>query len=338
MLLLLAFISCSIDNGPPCEPTPHRLDDTLRMNHVQAIGTHNSYHVDANEGLIAEWAYTHPRIYEQLVDQGVRQLELDLLFSEFDQRFAVIHVPLLDPGTNCEWLSDCLAEVSGFSADFPAHHPVVILLEIKNDFEEDEILQRLSDLESVVTEVLGEERLITPDLVQGEHDSLNDAISTTGWPTLGDTRGKTMVVLHANSVLRGLYTEGETTTRGRVMFPDSYGNIDWPVSAFHSWNDPTNGNMLFNITTIVEAGHMVRTRADADLQEPRALDYSRFEAALSSGAHLISTDLPVPTEGFDYVAQIPDGTPSRCNPVTAPAECTSSDVEDPEKLFSCESE
>jgi hypothetical protein len=33
--------------------------------------------------------------------------------------------------------------------------------------------------------------------------------------------------------------------------------------------------------------------------------------------------------GLAYVVQIPDGTPARCNPVTAPADCTPLALEDP---------
>ena len=335
MLTILAFISCSGNPQIFCEPEPHRLDDSLRINQLQGIGTHNSYHVDANEGRIVEWSYSHPRIYEQLLNQGVRQLELDLLFSEVEQRFAVVHVPLLDDGTNCEWLSDCLADVFAFSSDYPAHHPIVILLEVKSDFDEVEIPERLAQLESVIWDSLGEGALLTPDMVQAEHDSLKSAIESDGWPTLGESRGRSMVVLHAGGDLRRVYTEGETTTSGRLMFPDSNGVMDWPVSAFHSWNDPEAGDLMFNISTIVDSGHIVRTRADADLVEARDLDYSRLEAALSSGAQFISTDLPVATEGFEYVAEIPGGTPSRCNPVSAPDNCLSSDVESPEILVSC---
>jgi hypothetical protein len=118
------------------------------MNHVQGIGTHNSYHVDVNDGRISEWAYSHAPIFEQLLDQGVRQLELDLLYSEEAQRFSVVHVPVLDDGTNCEWLSDCLAEISAFSSDYPAHHPILLLLELKSGIEEDLMPGRLSELEA----------------------------------------------------------------------------------------------------------------------------------------------------------------------------------------------
>src|SRR5262249_32266241 len=60
----------------------------LRMNQIQFVGTHNSYHVGLAPGEMAvlqkqnpqsaaSLAYKHPRIEAQL-DAGVRQLELDV--------------------------------------------------------------------------------------------------------------------------------------------------------------------------------------------------------------------------------------------------------------------
>jgi hypothetical protein len=43
----------------------------------------------------------------------------------------------------------------------------------------------------------------------------------------------------------------------------------------------------------------------------------------------VGTDYPVKVNGVDYVVEIPGGTPSRCNALTAPAECTPEAIEDP---------
>jgi hypothetical protein len=62
--------------------------DDLRMNQIQFVGTHNSYHVGLASAEMAilkkqnpqsaeSLAYKHPRIEAQL-DAGVRQLELDV--------------------------------------------------------------------------------------------------------------------------------------------------------------------------------------------------------------------------------------------------------------------
>ena len=49
--------------------------------------------------------------------------------------------------------------------------------------------------------------------------------------------------------------------------------------------------------------------------------------ALASGAQLVSTDFPARVAGYDYVVHIPNGTPSRCNPVLPVVGCTSQRVE-----------
>ena len=76
---------------------------------------------------------------------------------------------------------------------------------------------------------------------------------------------------------------------------------------------------------------IVRTRGD-DALVGLAGDDSQLKAAWASGAQLISTDFPAPAFGVDYHATLPGGTPSRCNPVTAPPECTSEAIEDPQRL------
>ena len=55
-----------------------------------------------------------------------------------------------------------------------------------------------------------------------------------------------------------------------------------------------------------------------------------LEAALASGAHVISTDFPAvgmsARYGSEYGARIPDG-PARCNPVNARPNCDSKRLE-----------
>ena len=60
----------------------------------------------------------------------------------------------------------------------------------------------------------------------------------------------------------------------------------------------------------------------------------RSLACLNAGpvAHLVSTDYPAKVDGLEYWVDIPGGTPARCNPITAPNWCQSTDIEDPDKL------
>ena len=87
--------------------------------------------------------------------------------------------------------------------------------------------------------------------------------------------------------------------------------------------------MISRGVAAVKGGFIVRTRADSDSTEALAGDTTRRDAALASGAQIVSTDYPAKVEGVEYVMEIPEGKPSRCNPVTAPPECTTEAVEDP---------
>ncbi len=312
------------DTSVPTEA--HRLDDELTLKDVQALGTHNSYHIQPEIPLDA-WAYTHLPLDEQLGEQGVRQFELDIYYDVDRGGFDVYHIFAIDQETTCETLSDCLMTLKSWSDGHRAHHPLLILIEVKGFNPEARHSELLRDLERVILSAWTWERILHPDIVQRDADNLRDAIQTRGWPSLGSVRGRAMFVLHDGGGLRSVYTEDQTTTSGRVLFPDSYGDIDSPVAAYHSINNPLSG--FDRIQEVVRAGHLVRTRADADSQQATAVDYRQFEAALGSGAHFISTDYPFPGDAERYGVTIPDGSPSRCNPLVAPAMCRSLDIEDP---------
>jgi hypothetical protein len=104
-----------------------------------------------------------------------------------------------------------------------------------------------------------------------------------------------------------------------------------PDAAFLKRNDPLAAGDA--IRREVAAGYLVRTRADADTVQARTGDTTMAEAALASGAHFVSTDHPRPDPRFSpYAVAVPDGSPARCNPVTAPDGCRPTDVEDPSLL------
>ncbi len=303
-------------------------DDTLRFNHLQALGTHNSYHVQTPGVELPEWAYTHLPLDEQLGLQGVRQFELDITLNADTGVFDCYHVPMLDETSNCPQFSGCLGAMKDWSDRNPAHHPLWTLLEIKDVYDEETVDDYLAALEAEILAVWPEERLITPDDVQGDAASLADALATDGWPTLGQLRGRALFVLHEGGAFRDHYTDGGTTTAGRILFPDAGGSLEHSFSAVHTVNDPIGS--IETLQAVVDAGHLVRTRADADSEVIETGDTSQREAAIASGAHFVSTDYPAPVDGVDYVVVIPDGTPSRCNPRSAPSECTSADIEDPQ--------
>jgi hypothetical protein len=141
----------------------------LRMNEIQVIGTHNSYHRelsgperaahDAVYGGLpiydAFLAYSHASLPNQLRRQGVRGLELDLfpdpaggLYANplLRQRLSagpladpewrrpgikVLHTEDLDYNTTCVRFVSCLRLVRRWSRTNPIHLPLLVMLELK---------------------------------------------------------------------------------------------------------------------------------------------------------------------------------------------------------------
>nr|WP_240979317.1 phosphatidylinositol-specific phospholipase C1-like protein [Streptomyces sp. HNM0574] len=137
----------------------------LRMNQVQAMATHNSYHREvsfAEQRLMARHdpgfgtlLYSHAALPVQLERQRVRGIELDVfpdpeggLYADPLIRraaglpppagpewrkpgFKVLHWADFDYRTHCVTLRGCLRQVRDWSQRSPGHAPVPVLLELK---------------------------------------------------------------------------------------------------------------------------------------------------------------------------------------------------------------
>jgi Phosphoinositide phospholipase C, Ca2+-dependent len=332
--LSLAALGCG---GETTAPTPdagpsfhYAHDGELRLNHLQVKGTHNSYHV-AQPDAIKALAYTHAPLDVQFQTEGVRQIELDINFNYLKKVFEVYHIAIADEGTTCRLFTDCLKTVKAWSDKNPAHHTLFIHIEPKDSPSQADAESFFKSLEAEVLSVFPRDRVVTPDDVKGSAASLREALigpSAKGWPTLGEGRGKVLFYVDNASDFRAYYTHGMKDLAGRLLFVDSDSTL--PFAAVVIANDPMADAQ--KIADSSKAGLIVRTRADADNVEPFAGDTTHREEALKSGAHFVSTDYPEPVMGVNYVVQLPGGTPSRCNPLTAPSFCTSADIEDPKQL------
>lgn len=348
--------------------TPARARGPLdvRLNEIQVLGTHNSYHVQpvpALQALINVFEpvlgptleYTHLPLADQFTSQGIRQIELDVfadptggLYAEpagltiFDPTahlteldppgLKVLHVQDVDFETTCPTFVACLQQIASWSADHPAHLPIFVLVEAKDDILPDPggfgfVIPaefgpaELDAIDAEIRSVFSDDQLITPDDVRGSRATLEEAVLSDGWPLLREARGKVIFALDNGGGLRDAYVEGHPSLTGRVLFTSSPPGT--PEAAFVKLNDPLGDPLL--IPELVANGYLIRTRADADLVEARANDPSRRDVALASGAQFVSTDFPVPDPaiGTPYFVEIPGGGPARCNPVNAPAECES---------------
>jgi len=311
------------DSGPI--PFDYPKDGEIRVNQLQAKATHNSYHVAQPDMTVDALKYSEKPLDVQAGTQGVRGFELDTQYVPKSDDFEVFHIGIVDEGTTCRKLVDCLKTLRAWSKKSPGHHPLFVQIEPKDTTLSGDPEVYFQKLEAEILAAWPREAILAPDDVKGSAPTLREAIVNGGWPTLGEARGKILFFVDNTGDWRTAYTHGDQNLDGRLMFVDS--TPGKPYEATYVLNDPVSRAQA--IADRLAEGFIVRTRADADNSEPFAGDTSRQQAALASGAQIISTDYPAPVAGVDYVTEIPGGTPSRCNPVTAPADCTSEDIEDP---------
>jgi len=314
LVLLLLLCACGSDDDPSFE---YPLDDTLTFHHLQAKGTHNSFHIAPEDPATEDWMYTHLPLDEQFGIQGVRQVELDLNIDPFEERFDVYHFIRVDEETTCALLTDCLRDMKRWSDANPAHHPIVAMLELKDGFDAAYQDRFFELLELEILSVWPIERIVTPDRIRGDDATIAEAVATRGWPSLGELRGGVLFLLLDDGDHRRVYTHEDTSLDGRLAFVTV--DLGAPYAAVTKVDNPISG--AAEIDAAVGAGMLIRTRIDRVGATGPEIDPERFDAALAGAAHFLSTDAPD--------TALPGGSPSRCNPVTAPAECTAEAIEDP---------
>jgi hypothetical protein len=127
-------------------------------------------------------------------------------------------------------------------------------------------------------------------------------------------RGKVFFILHDDGAQRELYTRDHASLRGRVMFVRSDERRDDGATLI------LDNPRASDIPRLAKAGYFIRTRADSDLRTSPPGQPARRDAALASGAQIISTDYPTgePAAETNYTVEFPAAAPARVNPVNAP--------------------
>ncbi len=270
--------------------------------------------------------YKEPVGMRLLLEKGVTPKPFDTLNQLSAPGLKVLHVPDIDFRSHCLTFISCLTEVKEWSDSNPNHFPIIITINPKNSGLKEPgstpvlpfTKNVLDSLDQEILSVFSSSDLITPDLVQGEFATLREAVLSSGWPTLEKSKGKILFVLDAGSAITNMYIEN--SLKGKPMFPNIE-EEDHPLAAFFIMNDPKVQQE--DIKQKVKAGFMVRTRADADTKEARTGDLSRLEAAISSGAQVISTDyyLDRLSPSGKFQVSLKDGKYQTCNPLIAPEKC-----------------
>ena len=304
---------------------PYPLDDVLRFNHIQAKGTHNSYHVEPEEPADDSHRYTHSPLDEQLSLYGVRQFELDLHYRK-DEGFEVFHLPFLDDVTTCRKLVDCLGLIHNWSERNRGHIPILIWLEPKYevDFLDSTLLDYIEgydELEEEILSVFPRNRILAPDDVRGSYEDLPKAITNKGWPTLREIRGKVLFSLLDGGEHRDAYIADTPNLAGKLMFVNSSEETDPYAALFKINNAQTSSE---RVRQLVLDSFIVTSNVDgADNTEET--NSEKLAASLEAGFHYGSSDFPAERSGYWF--ELPDGNPARCNPVFPVESCSSEDIE-----------
>ena len=335
------------------------IDPKLRLNQIQVIGTHNSYHIAPpppvmeaisrrNPQVAQSLDYTHRPLAEQFSELGIRQIELDLFadpdgglyaepgalktapgappapFREAMKRpgIKILHVQDIDYLTTVPTLQQALKEVRGWLEANRSSCPIMVMLELKQSALPGFTSPVQFDsrgLDSVDQEIL---KVFTKDEI-----ILPD-----------DVRGNHQTLREA--VVRDGWPTLDSV-RGKVIFAmDNGGDLPRNYLAGHpslrdrvmfvsvDESDPAAAFLKINnpvadfekIRRVVKQGFLVRTRADSGTKESRTNDGSKRDRALASGAQFVSTDYPEPDKRFsDYQCRLPDRVVARLNPISGQA-------------------
>ncbi|MCF7930370.1 MAG: hypothetical protein K9L02_02545 [Acholeplasmataceae bacterium] len=285
-------------------------DTSIKLNDIRILASHNSYKkygttlgkffigLGSTKEEAEGFKYGYKNFTEQF-EAGIRSMEIDLRLRKTE--FMLTHVPLVDNSSVAPLFSLALDEIALFSENNPNHIPIIILMEIKDDWMIlDHALQnigsdQLKNLNTLIETKLGD-RLFTPNDMLENGKTLNETVQTTGWPSVSSLLGKVIFVLHPGSFTQTYY-EIDSSLASLPMFIGIYPDqTSQSYASFIVHNDPD----VSAISQLVNQGYIVRTRIDADLVY-RQQDY---DDALASGAQILSSDYTIGRSDLEIDAYI----------------------------------
>lgn len=330
--------AASIAIGPTAQACDGRcdskwMDDNLRLDQVQMIGTAESYKqrpTDAVMRLIRMGGrkqaealdYGQPSLAAQL-DNDVRALSfdvaydpkgglfknpagasmaMDLLPDEYVEAmrkpgFKTIHVLDVDYNSSCLALADCLKQVADWSNAHPRHLPIVIALRTNDAKTPMPGATKPLDCDTAALDALDAEvRAAFPA----------DRIVTPDQVQGSHASLREGVMAHNWPKL------GES--RGKILFV--LDDTPEKIRAYQGARKSLEGRAMFvaadktspvaafvslpdpqkdtaRIAGAVKSGFIVMTRADSETREARQNRTSRRDAAFTSGAQIVQTNFPV---------------------------------------------
>jgi hypothetical protein len=314
-------------------------DACLRLNQVQVVGTHNSYHyrdtatifnaIKAFDASLAESIeYTHPVLPTQFSREGVRQIELDVFADPQGGRYAkpklrelldhittplpgmskpgfkVIHAQDVDFNSNCITFIACLNAVKGWSDAHRQHLPIAILVEAKDDPTVDPLKMGF---------------VVPPPLTTADFDALDAEIRSVFSPaemiTPDDVRG-TYTTLEA-AVRSGKGWPTLASSRGKVLFLLDQGDQRKTYLAGHPG---LKGRVIFTNASPGEAD-----AAFVEMNDPKGNNLAAIQKLVREG-YIVRT-----RSDADTVEARANDTSTRDRAIESGAQYVSTDYPAPDK-------
>lgn len=292
-----------------CYDIQKAIDDGVKYNEISFIGTHNSYQLESTPEYKALYNAVSDMTFgivdgsltsfnmDSLTDQlqlGLRSLELDIetVTANGETSFVVSHSPLLDITSSCYDFETALTEIKMWSDANPGHLPVTVIIEPKKGVlpvngMKNFSLKYANEFDSLLREILGD-TLLTPAEMMGDYDSFKAMREDDGWLALGETMGKVLVLLHDTTVTDS-YINQDVSVKSQAMFPMlRYADRNKSYASFIIDNTPSDA-LKHKEELIDKCNLIVRTRADSYT----SFSETEYEAAINSGAQIVSTDYPV---------------------------------------------
>lgn len=313
------------------------IPDSLPINKIQVIGSHNSYKraIDPNLFKVLQehdstrlrgLEYSHIPIQDQL-EMGLGNLEIDVYRDEKGGKYAhpkgldlapnqkpydpegemlkpgykVFHVPDFDFRSDSYTFESLLKKLRNWSEEHPDHYPVFITLETKGG---DPNRLGMAPTEALTVQAFDELDQCIKEHLGAEHLITPDDVRAS-YSTLEE------------AVLAGNWPTIKTAKEKYLFVLDDKGS---KRATYMEGHPSLKGRILFvnadpgtpeaavlirndaklpAIKSLVQQGYIIRTRADSDTKEARLNDKSNFEAACNSGAQIITTDYYLKSTFFD---------------------------------------
>lgn len=297
----------------------------VKLNETRFLGTHNSYELESGkmyqklQDCVNDITFGLTNLNQTRLNQdplsvqfdlGIRSIELDIevLQDKDGVHFICCHSPLVDERSTCYDFSLALEEIKLWSDAHPNHLPISILLEVKTAFLPKVGMRAFSvkhanEFGNMAQEILGT-TLLTPFDVMGEYDTFEQMRKNNAWPTLEETQGKVMILLHPTNITEK-YIAQDTSIKTQKLFPVlRFSDADKSYASFLLMNMPDD--VIENSQKVFQEGNfIVRSRTD---------DYGTFSEewdslALQCGSQILSTDYPkkVDSTGVERVVTFDGG-------------------------------